>query len=456
MLPFANLSGDPAQAFFSDGLAEELRIALAQIPGLKVAGRVSSEKMRDSDDLASAAAQLGVAHLLTGSVRRSSATIRIGAQLVDGKTGADIWSQSYDQPAGDALAVQSSIASSVVAALGARLGAGGVRVGGTRNPAAQELFLKARSLGRLAPTDSSMAERLAIFDAAIALDPQYAEAHAGRSNMLNVLASRASDAGLRDAQRADAMASARRAVALAPASGFAHSVLARRLVDSLQVREAVAEAERALRLSPGDARVSVNAGVAVIGLIDPERGLAYSRQGVALDPLNSATFSALGQVMFSLRRYAELAEAARAVLDVTKGELGHQMTAEAMTSLGKYDAARRALQRVPREKDRLALSAIIEARAGNRLASNAALARLLSLDNATRDFALAEVQAQRGEVAEALASLDKAFASREPNMASILVNPWLDPIRQEPRFKALQNKIFPPEFVALAARGRKN
>ncbi|OYQ30772.1 hypothetical protein CHU93_06330 [Sandarakinorhabdus cyanobacteriorum] len=117
VLPFANLSGDPAQAYFSDGIAEELRNALAQISGLKVIGRVSSEQFRDATDLAAVAEKLGVVHILTGSVRRSPATIRIGAELVDGKTGAQSWAQSYDQPAGDVLAVQSRIASSVVAAL---------------------------------------------------------------------------------------------------------------------------------------------------------------------------------------------------------------------------------------------------------------------------------------------------------------------------------------------------
>ncbi len=96
MLPFANLSGDPAQAYFSDGIAEELRDALTRIAGLKVAGRSSSELMRDADG-PTAAAKLGVANILSGTVRRGAGMIRINAELVDGISGLTRWSQAYDR-----------------------------------------------------------------------------------------------------------------------------------------------------------------------------------------------------------------------------------------------------------------------------------------------------------------------------------------------------------------------
>jgi serine/threonine-protein kinase len=108
VLPFANLSGDPSQAYFSDGIAEELRSALSRIAGLTVVARTSSEAVRD-EDAKSAAAKLGVANILTGSVRRSPSMIRISAQLIDGRKGIERWSQSYDRPAGDALPIQSDI-----------------------------------------------------------------------------------------------------------------------------------------------------------------------------------------------------------------------------------------------------------------------------------------------------------------------------------------------------------
>jgi serine/threonine-protein kinase len=120
VLPFANLSGDPAQSYFSDGIAEELRSALARIPKMKVMARTSSEKVRD-DDIQTAATKLDVDHILTGSVRKSPSTIRISTQLVDGKTGLEQWSEAYDRPAGDVLDVQTDIAAKVASALSLRL-----------------------------------------------------------------------------------------------------------------------------------------------------------------------------------------------------------------------------------------------------------------------------------------------------------------------------------------------
>ena len=105
VLPFANLSGDPAQAYFSDGIAEELRTALARIPGLKVIGRVSSEMFRNARDVAAVAHKLHVANIVTGSVRRSPSDIRVSAQLVDAASGVERWSQSYDRLPGDILRI---------------------------------------------------------------------------------------------------------------------------------------------------------------------------------------------------------------------------------------------------------------------------------------------------------------------------------------------------------------
>ena len=276
VLPFANLSGDPAQAFFSDGIAEELRNALSQIRGLKVIGRVSSEQFRDARDLSAVAEKLGVDHILTGSVRRSPTTIRIGAQLVDGKTGVESWSQSYDQPVGDALAIQSSIASNVVAALSAQLGkaVGTVSVGGTKNPAAQELLLKAEALGNDGSNQAVTKKRVALIDAAIALDPDYAEAHAARSILWGGSANQDADGfAEREAMFKEAMASAQRAVTLAPMSGYARSSLALRYNDLLDFRRAVAEGDAALRLSPGDWRVVSNFARILAGS-DPDRAAA--------------------------------------------------------------------------------------------------------------------------------------------------------------------------------------
>jgi serine/threonine-protein kinase len=448
VLPFANLSGDPAQAFFSDGLAEELRTALSQIPGLKVIGRVSSEKFRDADDLSEAAAKLGVDHVLTGSVRRSPTTIRIGAQLVDGSTGVETWSQSYDQPVGDVLAVQSKIASSVVAALSSRLGktAGAVAVGGTSNVQAQELFLRARELGSTGEVNEvNVRQRLAWIDAAIALDPRYAEAIAVRSAILNGLAGYAKSAAESEALLREALATARRAVAVAPQSGFARAILAQRLLENFDTRAALAEAEQALALAPGNWRVA-DQYATLVAAMDPARAVDLARANVALDPLNTATIASYASTLNNARRFTEGLEVGRKAMAMTKGNRGNAPTFFALMGLGRYDDARALIPKLVFDWQILTFTSILEARAGNRAASDKALDGLRKIDDGTLHFQFAEVHGQRGETAAALDSIEAAYRTRDPGLATIAVDPFLDPLRKEPRFKAVQDKIIPPDL----------
>ncbi|HEU4704897.1 MAG TPA: TIR domain-containing protein, partial [Sphingomicrobium sp.] len=177
VLPFANLSGDPSQSYFSEGIAEELRSALARLTGLKVVGRTSSEALRN-DDAETAARKLGVPNILTGSVRQSPSMIRVAAQLIDGRNGIERWSQNYDRAPGDAIKIQTDIAENVARALKVALGSAAtaaLTLGGTNNPKAHRLLLEAdaHSYG---DTRKSWERSIELIDAAIALDPTYAQA----------------------------------------------------------------------------------------------------------------------------------------------------------------------------------------------------------------------------------------------------------------------------------------
>jgi TolB-like protein len=155
--PFANLSGDPGQSYFSDGLAAEMRAELARNDLLQVVAQVSSNRFAErKDDAKTISRELGAAFLLDGNVRRSGDTVRIAAELVDGLTGFSQWSQSFDRPIADVFAVQSEIAASVTAALSAQIrkrsgAAPGGRsdrsaVGGTSIVAAFDAFLRGQKL----------------------------------------------------------------------------------------------------------------------------------------------------------------------------------------------------------------------------------------------------------------------------------------------------------------------
>ena len=452
VLPFANLSGDPAQTYFSDGIAEELRNALAQISGLKVIGRVSSEQFRDVTDLAAVAEKLGVVHILTGSVRRSPATIRIGAELVDGKTGAQSWAQSYDQPADDVLAVQSRIASSVVAALSARLGAmaGVVAVGGTSNPKAQELYLQAKALAAAGNSEAVLRQRITLLDQAIALDPRYAEAFAGKSLLLASVANNYSETPAQtDAQLADALATARRAVEIAPRSGYARICLASVIQDRLNVRAVLEEGERAYALAPSDTRVlSIFSGL--LASVDPDRAVSITERALALDPLDQRAIRRHAAVLTIARRYQEAATVARRLMRERDRRSDAIVLFEALVMLRQSDAARELVPRLSPAWMQSYSRALIEARAGNRAAADAALAAFRRLDDGTFHYQFAILHAQRGEIAAALDAIEKSLRAEDPGLSLIAVEPLLDPLRKEPRFRAVQDKIIPPDLFVPA------
>ncbi len=169
VLPFANLSGDESQAYFSDGLSEELRATLARNAQLLVMAQAWSGKFRDSqDDAVTIASKLGVSYLLDGSVRRSGDIVRIAADLIDGHTGFSRWSDTFDRGMQDIFAVQSEIANTVANALLAEVAAdGGVggdgkltQAGGTTNVAAYDAYLRGRALYDLS-ADEARASYLA-------------------------------------------------------------------------------------------------------------------------------------------------------------------------------------------------------------------------------------------------------------------------------------------------------
>ena len=171
-------------------MAEELRSALAALGGLKVVARTSSEMLRNVDAV-SAARRLDVANIITGSVRRSPTTVRVSAQLVDGKSGLEQWSRTFDRPFGDVLAIQSDIASNVARALSIELDSSTRAVlsnRGTNNPEAQDLLLRATTAQR-DDSESGLLATIALLDQAIELDPNYAEAHGKKAFILEILAS---------------------------------------------------------------------------------------------------------------------------------------------------------------------------------------------------------------------------------------------------------------------------
>ena len=307
VLPFANLSGNPDNAYFSDGLAEELINALAGVEDLRVAGRTSSFALRDQNlDLRTIGDTLGVATVLEGSVRRSEDRVRINAQLIDARTGFQLWSREYDRDITDIFAVQDEIAKSIVDALLPRLGGRDESLyrGGTKSVAAYDLYLSGRQrwYTRRVPELVAAVDE---FEQAIAIDSSFALAWSGLADAIDALAYR--DARgiplLPQAKRA-----ALRAVLLDPglAEGWASvGLLAHEAEQDWKTAELAFE--RALALKPSYAPAAGWLGDALRSQGRLRESLAWTDHALVIDPLSPVVNAARG---FSLVVVGEY-EAAR-------------------------------------------------------------------------------------------------------------------------------------------------
>ena len=437
VLPFANLSGDPAQAYFAAGIAGEIRNILTRITGLKVAGSTSSEAVRE-DDAQTAAKKLGVINILTGNVRQTPSTIRITAELIDGRTGLAKWSQNYDRAPGDVIRIQSDIAEKVTRALAVALGASARKAlaAETSNVAAQTLAFQARDLSWQF-TVPAFQRCLRLLDQAISLDPNYGRAYALKAFVTNNLADlTATTPGELARGRAQALQYAKIAVSKAPDLPIARSGLGFAYALTLQVRKSLREHDIAISLPGGEPDVLRNYGYAMSSSGKPDVALRYVDEALALDPLNSGSHRAHVSVLFKARRYDE---AVRYSLKLKQespelfnfpGLLGH-----AFLMLGRTKEANQALG------DSVSGQALLAARSGNRELALAKLAEFQRRDGDMANFHYGLIYAQLGDKDAAFAALDRAWEVRDTNLLDVKVNAYLDPLRSDPRHAALVKKV---------------
>ncbi|HUL19154.1 MAG TPA: TIR domain-containing protein [Steroidobacteraceae bacterium] len=444
VLPFTNMSGDARDDYFSDGLSEELLNTLAAVQGLKVAARTSSFSFKGKDEaVGEIARKLNVAAVLEGSVRRDKSHVRISTELIDAGTGFQRWSQTYDRDLKDVLALQTEIATSVAAALKVKLlqaDLSGAEVGGTDNPKAFDAYLRAEQLARR-PVVSPQAseETLRAYDAALALDPNYANAYRGRAAAridyaFNAAITPAEVRRLTDIGIGDA----RKAVELAPTLGAAHSVIGNALSGQEDYVGAAAEYDRGLALSPGDARVYRDSAgfIAAMGRFD--EAIARARHAVELDPLNPEAQGTLGYVYYWARRYPESVAAAKRALELDpKSSRAQGWLGFAYVGLGQYETAATVCATEPIQWVRLTCLAIVYDKQGKHAEAQAALAQLTQQYGDAGSYQQTEVYAAWGDAPKALTMLERARAVGDPGLQSAKVDPLFDSLRNDPRYQAL-------------------
>jgi TolB-like protein len=449
VLPFVNMSGDKEQEYFSDGLTEELLNSLARVDELQVAGRTSSFYFKgEHADLATIARRLNVANVLEGSVRRSGNTVRITAQLINAVTGFHGWSQTYDRELGDVLKLQTEIASAVASALRVTLlgdVAGKIELRGTRNPAAFDAYLRGAAAARSMRGAPTMQAALAEYTDAIRLDPRYALAYAARA-VIEVAYAQEFATGPAIAQgMARALADAHEALTLAPDLAEGHWALATYAGASLEFVRALEEHERAVALAPGNAPLLAEYGRFAGDLGLSERGLGAARRAVLLDPLNPRSHYLLGQALHSARRYGEATRAYEASISLNPDS----PYARAFNGLNEYvqgnlQRASELCEARPSQWSDVCLAVTYE-KLGRRAEARALLDKSKRTLGDAAAYQYAEIYAQWGSLPAALDWLEKALRLRDPGLVILRTDRLLDPLRNEPRFQAVERALKFPE-----------
>lgn len=446
VMPFANLSGDPSQAYFSDGIAEELRNVLARIPDLKVVGRTSSEALRDQDTK-SVARKLGVGNILSGSVRRSDKTIRIATQLLDGDDGAERWSQTYDRPTGDSLSIQSDIAQQVAAALRLTLVGAPDRfreIGETDSAEAQDLKLQADAAISKGDDEATTRRSLALLESALKVDPLYGNAIAALAMRYMTLAGvHAANAAESNSNFDRSQAIASQAIRLAPKSPDGYGVLGLVYWYRLRLRSAAAQFARMRAAGTPETRILLEYAWLLVAVGRGEEGVAIADQVISVDPLNANAYFTKGIIFKFMRRYAEaFREAGRAAELAPDRHWPRVMMGLVKVLQGDSRQARTILESVPGDQF-LAVTylAVLEAREGNREAALRYLARLQEIGADAVLVQEAGILAQLGDREGALALVERAWQVKDPGLNTMNVDVLFDPIRDDPRFQAIAQKL---------------
>ena len=438
VLPFANLSRDPDQRYFSDGLTSEIRSQLSRNALLQIVGPTSSEKFRDfPGDARKIAQELGVAFLLDGNVQRAANKVKVAVDLTDGKSGISKWGETFERPMADIFALQSEIATRVVSQLAVAIddrepatatGGGG----GTDSVAAFDAYLRGRDLYEAGIDEASDRQALAKFDEAIAFDAKYAGAHAARSRSLAIIGNLYALHGERVRSYNDALVSAKRATELA--AGFAEGFSALGFAyasGQLDMRSARMPFERSFDLGKGDADILSRYATFRSNLRDYATADRIIRSAVALDPVNPRAYRSLGDINLGGRHYDKAIAAYRKAsgLNATLGGL-QKSIGVAQYLLGQLDEAYTSFAKEKSNAWRLPGSAMIDWRRGNRAKAEAALAALVAEYGEKGNYQYAQIYVQWGETAKALKALETAKELRDGGIMLMYADPLLDPIRE--------------------------
>jgi TolB-like protein len=446
VLPFLNMSGDPAQEYFSDGLTEELLNSLTRINELQVAARTSSFSFKGKDaDISTVAHKLNVSAVLEGSVRRSGHTVRVTAQLINAVSGFHLWSQTYDRDLGDVLRLQTEIANAVASALKVTLLsdiAAKVELGGTRNPEAFDAYLRGLRTTRTGSAAGDYQAASDDFSKAIRLDPDYALAFAMRSIARTAHTQELESGSAMREGFNQALADAQKAIALAPQLGEGHAALAEVFeFGFLDFSRASQEYERAEALAPGSATVLIYSSMFSAYMNRPDAALAAARRLVTLDPLNLRSHRVLGGVLQVARRDSEAIAAFDESIALQPSAVAYALRGQSYYALGDLENARTSCEGQPDLWEIRLCLALTYDKLGRHADAAAMLAKMQSTLGNASAYQYAQIYAQWGNPARALEWLGTAVSLRDSGLVVLKTDRLLDPLRHEARFQAIESAL---------------
>jgi serine/threonine protein kinase/Tfp pilus assembly protein PilF len=442
VLPFADMSANRDQEYFSDGLAEELLNSLSKIPGLRVTARTSSFQFKGkNEDLRVIGKKLGVASVLEGSVRKDGKRVRISVQLVDAREGFHLWSESYERELDDIFAVQDEIARSVAGALKvALLDKTAARSPQTRNVEAYNAYLQGRYFfGRRSKEDLEKA--LTYFRLAVQHDPGYASPWVGMSEVHH----RQADSGYLPADEGYRMArrEVEQALALDKNLANAHAEMGWiKATHDWDWEGAAASYRRALELDPGNINALIATAILAACQGRPDNAIELDHQVIRLNPLSVPVYNNLGLHAYSAGRLDEAIAAFKKALDL------NPVFPCVHVFLGfiylEQHQPQQALKEIELEKDpvwrQFGLSIGYQA-VGRKKEADAALAGFISEHSETMAYQIAEVFAYRGEMDRAFEWLERAYRLHDSGMGDIKGDRLLRSLEYDSRYSALLEKM---------------
>jgi len=452
VLPLENLSGDPQQDYFADGMTEAMITEVAQISELKVTSRTSVMQYKHSKKpLREIAKELGVDAVLEGAVQRSGGRVAITAQLIQASTDRNLWAKSYQREMSDVLALEREVAQNVAEEVGVKLGSSKqayIAAARTVNPEAQEDYLLGLHDLRTG-TRAGTEKAVEYFQAAIAKDPNDALSYAGLANAYR---------GLSSLYMAplDAMpkakAAAVRALELDETLAEPHASLGTaKLFHDWDWPGAEKEFRRALELNPSlvEAHLGEATYLATLGRFDD--ALAEDKLALSLDPASPRARVASLTHSYLARRFDRTIEECRKTIELAPNvgtphaTLGMVLSHEGRSADAIVEAQNGA--RLSGSPSHLAMLGYVYARAGNRTEAKEVIARLAeqSKQRYVCSFDVAGVYVGLGEPDRGLQWLEKAYSERSDCLVWAGVDPRMDPLRSDPRFEEFLRRIgLPP------------